>query len=133
MSGRAGDGERCRLDAAPVTGPPRSHSKRPGPAAPAAGGRARACLHLPTCPPPQALDRLAVKAYDIRGTVPDELNTRVARDVGALFVRLTGTSRLAVARDMRDSSPWLAAALADGAASAGADVLDAGLGSTDYA
>jgi phosphomannomutase len=40
---------------------------------------------------------------------------------------------LAVARDMRDSSPGLAAALADGAASAGADVLDAGLGSTDYA
>jgi phosphomannomutase len=74
-----------------------------------------------------------VKAYDIRGTVPDELNTRVARDVGALFVRLTGASRLAVARDMRDSSPGLAAALADGAASAGADVLDAGLGSTDYA
>ena len=77
-------------------------------------------------------DRL-VKAYDIRGTVPDEMNTRVARDVGALFVRLTGTRKLAVARDMRDSSPELAAALADGAVSAGADVLDAGLGSTDYA
>jgi phosphomannomutase len=74
-----------------------------------------------------------VKAYDIRGTVPDEMNARVARDVGALFVRLTGTRRLAIARDMRDSSPELAAALASGAASAGADVLDAGLGSTDYA
>jgi phosphomannomutase len=77
-------------------------------------------------------DRL-VKAYDIRGTVPDEMNAGIARDVGALFVRLTGTRRLAVARDMRDSSPALAAALAEGAASAGADVLDAGLGSTDYA
>jgi phosphomannomutase len=76
---------------------------------------------------------LLVKAYDIRGTVPDEMNTGIARDVGALFVRLTGTRRLAVARDMRDSSPGLAAALADGAALAGADVLDAGLGSTDYA
>ena len=74
-----------------------------------------------------------VKAYDIRGTVPDEMNAGVARDVGALFVRLTGTRRLAIARDMRDSSPALAAALAEGAASAGADVLDAGLGSTDYA
>jgi phosphomannomutase len=52
--------------------------------------------------------------------------------VGALFVRLTGTRRLAVARDMRDSSPALAAALAEGAAAAGADGLDAGLGSTDY-
>lgn len=77
-------------------------------------------------------DRL-VKAYDIRGTVPDEMNAATARDVGALFVRLTGARRLAVARDMRDSSPALAAALAEGAASAGADVLDAGLGSTDYA
>ncbi len=77
-------------------------------------------------------DRL-VKAYDIRGTVPDEMNAGVARDVGALFVRLTGTRRLAVARDMRDSSPALAAALAEGAAAAGADVLDAGRGSTDYA
>jgi phosphomannomutase len=77
-------------------------------------------------------DRL-VKAYDIRGTVPDELNATVARYVGALFVRLTGNRRLAVARDMRDSSPELASALAAGAASAGADVLDAGLGSTDYA
>jgi phosphomannomutase len=74
-----------------------------------------------------------VKAYDIRGIVPDEMNIRVARDVGALFVRLTGTRKIAVARDMRDSSPELADALADGAASAGADVLDAGLGSTDYA
>ena len=77
-------------------------------------------------------DRL-VKAYDIRGTVPDEMNATIARDVGALFVRLTGTGRLAVARDMRDSSPELASALAAGAASAGADVLDVGLGSADYA
>jgi len=40
-------------------------------------------------------DRL-VKAYDIRGTVPDEMNAGIARDVGALFVRLTGTSRNAL-------------------------------------
>ena len=34
-----------------------------------------------------------VKAYDIRGTVPDEMNAGIARDVGALFVRLTGARR----------------------------------------
>jgi phosphomannomutase len=67
-------------------------------------------------------DRL-VKAYDVRGTVPDEMNAGIARDVGALFVRLTGTRRLAVARDMRDSFPALAAALAEGATAAGADEL----------
>jgi phosphomannomutase len=74
-----------------------------------------------------------VKAYDIRGTVPAEMNAAVARDVGMLFVRLTGAGRIMVARDMRESSPALAASFAGGATAAGADVVDAGLGSTDYA
>jgi phosphomannomutase len=74
-----------------------------------------------------------VKAYDIRGIVPAEMSTAVARDVGTLFVHLTGASRLMVAHDMRESSPALAGAFADGATTAGADVVDAGLGSTDYA
>jgi phosphomannomutase len=74
-----------------------------------------------------------VKAYDIRGIVPAEMNTAVARDVGTLFVHLTGASQVMVARDMRESSPALAGAFADGVTTAGADVVDAGLGSTDYA
>jgi phosphomannomutase len=61
------------------------------------------------------------------------MNTTVARDVGALFVRLTGARRLMVAHDMRESSPQLAVAFAEGATAAGADVVHAGLGSTDYA
>lgn len=73
-----------------------------------------------------------VKAYDIRGEVPAQLNSDLARRTGALFVRLTGAPRIVVARDMRDSSPELAAAFAAGANTAGADVVDAGLGSTDY-
>jgi phosphomannomutase len=77
-------------------------------------------------------DRL-VKACGIGGTVPDEMNALVAQDVGAVFARLTGARHLAVARDMRGSSPALAAALAGGVAAAGADVLDAGPGSADYA
>jgi phosphomannomutase len=74
-----------------------------------------------------------VKAYDIRGLVPQEMNAQVARDVGVLLVRLTRADRVMVAYDMRESSPELAAAFASGAAGAGADVTDAGLGSTDYA
>jgi len=74
-----------------------------------------------------------VKAYDIRGIVPAEMNRAVARDVGTLFVRLTGAGRLMVAHDMRESSPGLAAAFAEGVTAAGADVVHAGLGSTDYA
>ena len=72
-----------------------------------------------------------VKAYDIRGVVPDQLDEQVARAVGAAFARLTGAERIVTARDMRESSAPLAAAFADGATAQGADVLDVGLGSTD--
>jgi phosphomannomutase len=72
-----------------------------------------------------------VKAYDIRGVVPDQLDEQVARAVGAAFARVTGAARIVTARDMRESSAPLAAAFADGVTAQGADVLDAGLGSTD--
>jgi phosphomannomutase len=71
------------------------------------------------------------KAYDIRGTVPDELDENVAEAVGAAFVRLTGAPAVATVHDMRTSSVPLAEAFAHGAASQGADVLSGGLGSTD--
>jgi phosphomannomutase len=79
---------------------------------------------------PSGLDRI-VKAYDIRGVVPDELDTSIARSIGAAFVRLLEADRIVTAYDMRESSPGLAAAFADGATSQGADVIEAGLGSTD--
>jgi phosphomannomutase len=71
------------------------------------------------------------KAYDIRGVVPDELGEEVAEAVGAAFVRLTGASRIVTAHDMRTSSPALAEAVSRGASAQGADVIAAGLGSTD--
>jgi phosphomannomutase len=76
------------------------------------------------------LDRI-FKAYDIRGVVPDELDEGVAEAVGAAFVRLTGAKQLVTLHDMRTSSEPLAAALARGAASEGANVIQGGLGSTD--
>jgi phosphomannomutase len=72
-----------------------------------------------------------VKAYDIRGIVPDELNDSLARDIGAAFVRFLEAETIVTAHDMRDSSPGLDRAFAEGAASQGADVVEAGLGSTD--
>jgi phosphomannomutase len=72
-----------------------------------------------------------VKAYDIRGLVPDELDEDVAREVGAAFVRLTGADRIVTAHDMRASSGPLSRAFAAGAAGQGADVVETGLGSTD--
>jgi phosphomannomutase len=71
------------------------------------------------------------KAYDIRGTVPDQLDESVAEAVGAAFVRLTGASAVVTVHDMRTSSPLLAEAFGHGAAGQGADVVSAGLGSTD--
>jgi phosphomannomutase len=72
-----------------------------------------------------------VKAYDVRGIVPDELDERVAYAIGAAFVDVTGAPRLVTAHDMRDSSPALAGSFARGAVSRGATVVAAGLGSTD--
>ncbi|MEX5709207.1 MULTISPECIES: phosphomannomutase/phosphoglucomutase [Parafrankia] len=71
------------------------------------------------------------KAYDVRGVVPSEFDVEVARATGAAFVRLLGAGRIVTAHDMRESSVPLAAAFADGATSQGADVIAAGLGSTD--
>jgi phosphomannomutase len=77
-----------------------------------------------------------VKAYDVRGLVDSQINPRVARAIGAGFVQTLrdqgeDASRIVIGYDMRDSSPRLATAFADGAAAAGAEVIDAGLGSTD--
>jgi phosphomannomutase len=71
------------------------------------------------------------KAYDIRGTVPDELDESVAEAVGAAFVLLTGAPAVATVHDMRTSSVPLAEAFGHGAAAQGADVVSGGLGSTD--
>ncbi|GAA2893582.1 phosphomannomutase/phosphoglucomutase [Streptosporangium fragile] len=71
------------------------------------------------------------KAYDVRGVVPDELDEETAEAVGAAFVEVTGADTAVVAHDMRESSVPLAAAFTRGAISRGADVVNAGLGSTD--
>ncbi len=71
------------------------------------------------------------KAYDIRGVVPDELDAALAEAVGSAFASWTGAERVVVGRDMRPSGVELAAAFIEGASSAGADVVDIGLASTD--
>ncbi len=71
------------------------------------------------------------KAYDIRGIVPDELDEKLAEAIGGAFVRLTGAAAVVTMRDMRTSSAPLVDAFDRGAAAHGADVVAAGLGSTD--
>lgn len=79
-----------------------------------------------------------IKAYDVRGTVPDQLDTDLAREVGAAFVSVVGAANadggpgaVVVGRDMRPSGPELVAAFSEGVCSQGCDVVDIGLCSTD--
>ena len=66
------------------------------------------------------LDAL-IKAYDIRGTVPDQLNAELAFEIGAAFAHQIGAELVAVGHDMRVSSPELADAVAAGINSRGTD------------
>lgn len=71
------------------------------------------------------------KAYDVRGVYPEELDEEVSRRIGAAFIQALGADRVILGRDMRLSSPSLAAAFAQGATGEGAQVLDVGEVSTD--
>src|SRR3954466_5990385 len=89
----------------------------------------------PEPPSAETLDRI-FKAYDIRGTVPNQLDEELARAVGNAFVQVVAESgdepgTVVVGHDMRPSSPGLAEAFAQGATEAGADVTLIGLASTD--
>jgi len=77
-----------------------------------------------------------VKAYDVRGVVGEQLHAATVREFGAALARLLraenrDTTTVAVGHDMRDSSPELAGAFAEGVTAQGLDVLDIGLASTD--
>ena len=77
-----------------------------------------------------------IKAYDVRGTYPDQLDASLARAIGAAFVHVLGIREQAqravvVGWDMRPSGPELVEAFADGVMSQGCDVIRIGLASTD--
>ncbi|WP_433803793.1 phosphomannomutase/phosphoglucomutase [Actinomycetospora sp. CA-084318] len=79
-----------------------------------------------------------IKAYDVRGLVGEQLDAAFVRDVGAAFAELLTSEAggppangIVVGHDMRDSSPELAAAFAEGVTGRGVDVVEIGLASTD--
>jgi phosphomannomutase len=77
-----------------------------------------------------------IKAYDVRGTVPDQLNAEVAGAIGRAFAqtlkeRGQNKGSIVVAHDMRESGPGLVEAFTLGVRGEGLDVINAGLGSTD--
>ena len=77
------------------------------------------------------LEPKVFKAYDVRGIYPTELDERGAYAIGRAFVQQFEPRRIAVGRDVRLSSPVMAAELMRGAAAEGADVLDLGLVGTE--
>ncbi len=77
------------------------------------------------------IDLSCFMAYDIRGRVPDQLDTSLAQQIGRAFVAELGARRVLVGRDVRLESPSLAAALIQGLTESGADVIDIGLCGTE--
>jgi phosphomannomutase len=71
------------------------------------------------------------KAYDVRGTYPDQIDEVISYRIGAAFVAFSRAPRVVVGRDMRLSSYPLSRSFIEGAAGQGADVIDIGLVSTD--
>jgi phosphomannomutase/phosphomannomutase/phosphoglucomutase len=71
------------------------------------------------------------KAYDIRGRVPDELNDDIAYRIGRAYAQFLAPKRVAVGRDVRQTSETLCRALVAGLTDGGADVFDIGLCGTE--
>jgi phosphomannomutase len=77
------------------------------------------------------LDPAVFKAYDVRGIYPEDVDEEGAYAIGRGYVQQFEPKRIAVGRDMRQSSPQMAAAVIRGAADEGAEVLDLGLIGTE--
>ena len=71
------------------------------------------------------------KAYDIRGRVPDELDERLARRIGAGTAALLGPGPVVVGHDIRLSSPALLQAAIEGLTASGRDIIDIGMCGTE--
>ncbi|MCW2839478.1 MAG: phosphomannomutase/phosphoglucomutase [Aeromicrobium sp.] len=80
-----------------------------------------------------------VKAYDVRGRSPEQLDPTLTRALGEAFAVETGVDRdtvegggtVVIGHDMRDTSPVLVEAFADGVRAQGGNVIAIGLASTD--
>ena len=72
-----------------------------------------------------------VKAYDIRGTVPDQLDATLAHAFGVAFAKFSDAKTIVVGHDMRPSGLSLIDAFQNGLTEQGVDVINLGLASTD--
>jgi len=77
------------------------------------------------------LNLSAFKAYDIRGRIPDEINSELIYQVGRAYAAFVKPKKVAVGRDIRLTSEEFAQALIRGLTDSGVDVLDIGLCGTE--
>lgn len=77
------------------------------------------------------IDQTIFKAYDVRGTYPDQINEDTARAIGRAYARWLSPKTVMVGRDVRISSPSLQQALIEGLTGEGVDVINIGVISTD--
>ncbi len=79
------------------------------------------------------MDLSIIKAYDVRGVVPDQLDESFAYQLGRAFAHVCcgDSDAVVIGRDMRASGPALAAAFGRGVRDQGIDSIDIGLASTD--
>ena len=79
----------------------------------------------------KTIDPAIFKAYDVRAVYPTQIDGEVARRVGRAFIDYLGQTRIAVGRDVRQSSPEIAGGFIEGARSEGAEVTNIGIAGTD--
>jgi phosphomannomutase len=82
-------------------------------------------------PTNNTVDPTIFKAYDVRGIYGQNLTEEVAYRIGRAVVQYINGPEIAVGRDMRLSSPQIAAALMRGITDQGANAIDLGLTTTD--
>jgi phosphomannomutase len=72
------------------------------------------------------------KAYDVRGRVPEDLNEEITYRIGRAYAAFLKPKTVAIGRDIRATSPALAAALIKGLNDSGVGVVDVGVGGTEF-
>ncbi len=70
------------------------------------------------------------KAYDVRGTYPDQVNETLFEAIGQAAPQVLKCKTAVVSRDMRESGVALAQAMIRGLTKQGVDVIDIGMAST---
>jgi phosphomannomutase len=78
------------------------------------------------------MDKLnCFKAYDIRGKVPEEIDSNLAYKIGCAYAHIIDPGTVIVGYDVRLESPMLAEAVTNGLMDSGVNVINIGVCGTE--